>query len=190
MDGFGWALAASGTLCRSKVQDSNDEACSEVAEVPYKVRGMKQRKKQGGATEQSRFLYVFCWERSYFIDIDYIFNSSNKIASKKRGRDQLLCFPKRQALRQARAETAALSCRSDIPEVWMMIFWWPLLGHGDGQGTFPLLWIDMLEDGGQLFCCVFFLWNSNRDDAGHMTPGQLLDALHRGEAGRIRAGFV
>ena len=45
MDGFGWLLAASGTLCQSKVQDSNDEACSEVAEVPYKVRGMKQRKK-------------------------------------------------------------------------------------------------------------------------------------------------
>lgn len=124
MDGFGWAHAASGTLCQSKVQDSNDEACSEVAEVPYKVRGRNSEKNKEERQNNQDVCMCFVGRETILLILTNIFNSSNnKIASKKRGRDQLVfCFPKRQALRQARAETAALSCRSDIPEVWMGCF--------------------------------------------------------------------
>ena len=63
-----YILAAFGTLCQSKVQDSNDEACSEVAEVPYKVREEQKNKE-----EQRTLNILLClfWERSYFID-DYL----------------------------------------------------------------------------------------------------------------------
>ena len=87
------------------MQDSHNEACSEVAEVPDKG---SNNKNTGRNEEQSRFCVCF-WERSYFIDIDRLHSNKNTCKKSKTTRFQ--------ALRQASAETAALSCHSDIQKV-------------------------------------------------------------------------
>ena len=87
MDGFGWALAASGTLCRSKVQDSNDEACSEVAEVRYKVRGREATKK---ARRSDRTIKIFgmCFvgRETILLILTIYLTVATKNASKKTGK--------------------------------------------------------------------------------------------------------
>ena len=104
-------------MCQSKVQDSNDEARSDMAEV-QDSKGRNNEKKTRRNEEPSIFFCVFFGSLGYFIDIDHL-QKQPETTSKK--------FPKKntttvfQALRLgARAETATLSCRSDI-QVWMWL---------------------------------------------------------------------
>ena len=133
-----YILAAFGTLCQSKVQDSNDEACSEVAEVPYKVREEQKNKEE---QRNSTFCCVNFGREAILSMTTYSSNNT----SKRKGKSNTTRF---QALRQARAETAALSCRSDIQEVWMWL--WPGLGMWEVGNL-----IQILEDGGSCLLWAF-----------------------------------